>query len=168
MPFEDDDDIEIPNKKGVKQLSSQKSMFENKKNNAAPTPQQFEERVQQITKKNNEYKSRAGELAIQYKKIVLDKTLPQNKNVFAEEVEREILTKMINLAIEINNDEDEQEGMGSLGWITLLMKHQFTVRDKINDLEYQCVLLKRQNEDLFKQLVEIKKTMKVDAVKKDE
>lgn len=167
MPFEEEEKEPVINKKiGLKQVSSQKSMFDTNKSPTAPTPQQFDERVQQVSSKSNDYKIKAGELAVQYKKILADKTLVQNKNVFSEEIEREILTKMVNLAIQINNDEDEQEGMGSLGWITILLKTQFSVRDRLNELEYQLLQLKKQNEELSKQLLELNKTPGLDSASK--
>jgi len=159
MPFEEESG-DIPQKKEIKKVSSQKSIFESKKADAAPSQKSFEEKVQQIAEKNNNYKTRAADLAVQYKKVFLDKTLPQNRNVFSEEIEKEVLTKMVNLAIEINNDPDEDEGMGSLGWITLLLKCQFHLRDRLNELEYKNLQIK-------KELAELKKTSKVDADKKD-
>ena len=126
MSFDAFDDAEegfTSNKKiGLKQVSSQKSIFDKEKE-SKPTQEQFEKKVEEINKKLNDYKSRAAELALSYKKLILDKTLSQNKNIFADEVEKETLSKMVGLAVEINTDENEQEGMGTLGWVTLLLKY---------------------------------------------
>jgi len=155
MPFEDDEVDESKLKKsGLKQVSTKKSIFEADKQEK-PDFQNFEKRVDQIHKKMNDYKSRAGDLAIAYKKLIMDKTLPQNKNVFIEDSEREILSKMVNLAVEINNDEDEQEGMGTLGWITLLLKYFLYHRDRINSLEYAISQLQKSNEELKKKITSI-------------
>ena len=43
---------------------------------------------------------------------------------------------MIHLAVDINNDPNEQEGMGSLTWITLLFSACLSQRDRLNKLEY--------------------------------
>jgi hypothetical protein len=163
MPFdeEQEEDISTNKKVGLKQVSSQKSIFEKTKEDKKINAQNFEKKVEEINKKINDYKSRAAELAVSYKKIILDKTLPQNRNVFAEEIEKETLSKMVSLAIEINNDEDEQEGMGTLGWVTLLLKYFLHHRDRINTLEYQIVELKRE-------IVKLKESKQVDTAKGSE
>lgn len=146
MPFEDDE-IDIPENQKVKlkNVSAQKSMFDNipKK----PSQDEFQEKVKKAQDTNNNYKIRGAELASKFFKILNDKTLKQNKNIFAEELEKEILTEMIQLAAEINNDPNEQEGMGSLSWITLLLKTCFMQRDKINDLEYAVFQIQKKIED---------------------
>lgn len=146
MPFdEDEDDLPADNQKSrLKNVSTQQSIFD--KIPPKPSQKSFEKQVQSIQEKNNQYKQRAAELAIQFKKSVEDKTLPQNKNMFASEIERELLSKMIELAVEINNDPNEQEGMGSLGWIALLLRTILSQRDKINKLEYNLSTLEKKLE----------------------
>lgn len=138
MPFDEEDDNDTPSikskKVGLKQVSSQKSIFESMPKK--PSQEDLEKKVKQIQEKDSSYKTRAAELALQFKKTMDDKTLVQNKNIFAQELEKELLGKMIQLAVEINSDPFEQEGMGSLSWITLLLKTCFNQRDKINKLEY--------------------------------
>lgn len=148
MPFDEESESTKlqKSKLGLRNVSSQKSIFENVPKK--PSQEDFEKKVKDVQENNNSYKQRAAELAIQFKKIVEDKTLPQNKNVFAQELEREVLSKMIQLAVEINNDPNEQEGMGSLGWITLLFKINLMQRDKINNIEYKISLLERKIENL--------------------
>lgn len=145
MPFEEDDSpIQAPNNQGLKQVSSKKSIFESLPKK--PSPEDFEKKVKQTQETNSGYKKRAAELAISFKKILEDKTLSQNKNIFANEFERELLVKMIQLATEINNDPNEQEGMGSLGWIALLFKTVLAQRDRINNLEYNFSILEKKIE----------------------
>jgi hypothetical protein len=165
MSFEEDSG-DIPSKKvSLKQVSSKKSMFDTNKEEK-PSIENFEKRVDQIHKKISDYKSKAGELALAYKKIIFDKTLPQNKNVFIEETEKETLSKMIKLAIEINNDEDEQEGMGTLGWIALILKYFLHHRDRINSLEYLVVQLQRSNDELKKRVEKL--SPNIDSTQKSE
>ena len=74
-----------------------------------------------------------------------DKTLPQNRNILNAETERELMQNMIQLAIEINNDPaEENEGMGSLTWITLLLKTCLSQRDRLNEMEYAFSLLQKR------------------------
>ena len=129
-------------KAGLKQMSGQKSMFENKPK--PPTQQQFQEQVQEANEKLTDYKKRASELFTQFNKTVADKTLASNRNVLNIDAERELLQNMIQLAMEINNDPNEQDCMGSLTVITCLMKINLAQRDRINDLEHGLVQLKKR------------------------
>lgn len=136
MPFEDEYD-ELPTKQqqsGLKKLSSQKSMFENVPKK--PTQEEADKKAHAVHNRGSSYKIRAAELALQFNKAMSDKTLKIHKTIFSSEIEQELLTNMIGLAIEINADPMEQENMGSLSWITLLLRTCFAQRDKINYLEY--------------------------------
>lgn len=136
MPFEEEYD-ELPEKQpkaGLKTLSSQKSIFENAPKK--PSQEETDKKAHAIHERGSSYKMRAAELALQFNKAMADKTLKGNKTIFASEIEQELLTKMIGLAIEINADPAEQEDMGSLSWITLLLRTCFAQRDRINYLEY--------------------------------
>lgn len=148
MPFDEEDDSlpQQPNRLGLKNVSSQKSIFESipKK----PTQEDFDKKVKIAQDKSINYKQKASELAVSFKKTMEDRTLFQNKNVFTNDLERELLSKMIQLAVEINNDPNEQEGMGSLGWITLLFKTALSLRDRNNLLEYKILQLERKLENL--------------------
>lgn len=138
MPF-DDEDNEQPSlqsqKVGLKNVSSQKSMFDAMPKK--PSQEDLDVKVKQIQERASHYKAKAADLASQFNRTMADKTLPQNKNMFQKEIEKEILSQMVQLAIDINNDPGEKEGMGSLSWIVLLLKTCLSQRDKINQLEYQ-------------------------------
>jgi hypothetical protein len=89
-----------------------------------------------------------------------DKTLPQNRNMFQKEVEKELLGKMVQLAVDINSDPIEQyDGMGSLGWITLLLRTCFGQRDKINLLEYRVEQLEKNSDSLSKEIAGVAKAL---------
>ena len=166
MPFDEEDDSDINSKPkiGLKFKNVDKSSSTQKK----ATQEQFEKKVQEVQEKNSSYKRRASELAIQFKKVIEDKTLPQNKNIFANEIERELLANMIDLAVEINNDPNEQDGMGSLSWITLLLKTVISQRDKINKLEYALYNFdKKLDPSNISSLIQ-KELKDIDKNKKDE
>jgi hypothetical protein len=135
MPFDEEEESqEVALKTGLKNVSSQKSIFD-----AIPkrqTQEDFTKKVNNVQEQVSSHKSRAAELSSHYNKIMADKTLKQNKNIFAKDMERELLTKMAQLAIDVNNDQHEHEGMGSLSWIVLLLKTCLNQRDKINQLEF--------------------------------
>lgn len=148
MPFDEDEPKEFEAKIGLKPINGQQSMFNKPRR---PTQQEFQQKVQNVQEKLSGYKKRAAELFIAFNKSMADKTLMQNKNVLNNEIEREMLQDMIQLAIDINNDPNEQEGMGSLTWITLLFKTCLAQRDRINQIEYMMSYLQKQvdNNDLI-------------------
>lgn len=133
MSFDDNNNGSGPKKGGLK-LNNANSMFAN--NPKKPSKQEFEQKIQESKERNQDYKERAMALAISFRKILDDKTVPQNKNDFNTEIEREILTNLTNLALDMNTDEQEDEGMGSLGLIALLFRCMLIQRDKINILDY--------------------------------
>jgi len=144
MPFdeEDSDQPEQSKKVTLKNVSSQKSIFESMPKKQ--TPEEFEQKVRKVQERTSHYKAKAADLATQFNKAMSDKTLSQNKNMFQQDMEKDLLRQMIELAVEINNDGREQEGMGSLSWITLLLKTCFSQRDKINRLEYAVSQLEKK------------------------
>jgi hypothetical protein len=141
LPFGEEEVLKTQ-KVGLKNVSSQKSIFDDMPKK--PTQADLEKKVSQMQERESSYKIRAAELALQYNKMISDKTLRQNKNIFDTEVEKELLTKMAQLATEINNDRTEAEGMGSLAWISLLLKISFYQRDRINHLEYSLLQMEKK------------------------
>jgi hypothetical protein len=139
MPFDEEYDNDQPSvqsqKVGLKNVSSQKSIFDNMPKK--PTQEDLDRKVKKVEERASGYKAKAAELVVQFNKSMADKTLPQNKNMFQKEVEMELLREMIKLAQEINSSVHEREGEGSLSWITILLKNSFVQRDRINVLEYQ-------------------------------
>lgn len=147
MPFdeEDNDQPSIQSQKlGLKNVSSQKSIFESMPKK--PTQKEFDQTVRKVQERASGYKSKTADLAVQFNKAMLDKTLPQNKNMFQQELEMELLRNMIRLAQEVNADPMEREGEGSLSWITLLLRTCFSQRDKINRLEYTLSQLEKKSD----------------------
>ena len=147
MPFEEEDKPSVQSQKiGIKKASSQKSIFEAMPKK--PSPEEFEKKVQQIQEKSTGYQGKAQELAIQFNKAMIDKTLPQNKNMFQQEIELDLLRNMVKLAQEVNSDPNEKEGEGSLSWIIVLLKTCFNQRDRINLLEYTLTQFEKKIETL--------------------
>jgi hypothetical protein len=130
-----------PRKTGLK-LSNEKSLL-----NAIPkqpTKEDFEQKAAAVNQQLNDYSNRAVDLALQFKKALEDKTLLQNKSPFAFDAERELLSKLTQLGQDMNTDEYEKEGQGSLGLVLLLFRSVLIQRDKINSLEYSLSELERE------------------------
>lgn len=143
VPFEDDalDD------ETIKSEALKANPFFKKKGNK-PSASDFEKAADEKNNKVNSYKDRAAELASSFKKILDDKTLLQNKNVFSLDLEKEIISNLAKLAIDMNTDENEIEGIGSVSIITLLLRASIIQRDKINSLEYKASLLENRVKEL--------------------
>jgi len=154
MPFDDeykDLSKEPPKQSGLKQVSSQKSIFEGRPR--PPSQEDLDKRVQKIQENNSSHKQDMASLAAQFLKVMGDKTLPENKNIFAQDMERELLIKMVNLAESIDNDEDEPKmGSGTLGWVTILLKLCLNQRDRLNQLEYALIQQNKKIESITKAL----------------
>lgn len=159
MPFDEDDDNEQPSvqsqKIGLKNISTQKSIFESLPKK--PSVEEFDKKVQKVHERASSHKAKAADLAMQFNKSMSDKTLKVNKTIFVSEIEQDLLGRMVQLAIEINADPAEQEGMGSLSWITLLLKTCFNQRDRINSLEYTLSQIEKKMESTISS--EIKKAL---------
>jgi len=154
MPFDEEDiDLSKDTKRGgLKKVSSQKSIFD--KMPKKPTIN-INDAAKDIEKRKLTYKEIAAELSLQFKKAMADKTLPENKNVFQIEAEQEMLSEMVKLAVDVNNDEYEDEGMGSLMWVILLLKTNLNLRNQINLLEYELIQQKKSVNKLEKMSEEI-------------
>ena len=153
VPFGGNEEQPSPqsHKIGLKKVSTQQSVLDSVP--TKPTQEQFTQQVQRIQERDSSYKARAAQLVTEFNKAMSDKTLSQNKNMFQKEIEIELLRSMIRLAQEINENEKEREGEGSLSWITILLKHCFTQRDRINNLEFQL-------NEINKKLLELDKPKK--------
>jgi hypothetical protein len=133
--FDDDENDSKIKKSNLKQVSAQKSIFDSMPKK--PSQDDLNRKVQDIQDKDMSFKVTAMDLTSQYKKSIADKTLKQNKSVFAAELEQELVGKMIQLGLQINDDEmQKHNGSGSMGWIILLLKTCLYQRDRINDLEH--------------------------------
>lgn len=142
MPF--DEKKEYAPKQTLKQIPGQKSMFDNKPR--PPTQQEFQQQVQESQDQVAGYKKRAAELFTQFNKLMADKTLPQNRNVFNTETEKELIGNMVKLAQAMNLDQNENEGDGTLTWVIALLTTTLRQRDRINELEYSLNSLQKKLE----------------------
>jgi len=122
-------------------LDNKKSRFSTKVNNK----EEFEQKVISTNKKMQSHLVEAFELGKQYKDLLDNKTITDNKTFLAESKEKEIIGKLINYAVKINTDQNELEGMGSVALITLLLKCVIKMRDRYNDIEYKYHLLERNH-----------------------
>ena len=145
-PFEDDEVIDKP-KVTLKKVSSQKSFLEAVEKK--PSKEDLEKNAKIINDKKSAHKIKAAEINRKFYKALTDKTLAKNRKVFQNDIEREILSEMIQVANDINNDPLENEGIGTLVILVPLLKTCFSQRDKINDLEYSVFVLEKKIENIL-------------------
>lgn len=106
---------------------------------------QFDANANKTIEHYNEQTNKAVDVISRYVSLVKDRTLSRNRNVIAADVEREIREQMINLALDLNNDENEPDnGKGSIVVLTVLAKIILLYRDRLNDLEFEVQQLRRE------------------------
>lgn len=145
MPFDEE----------IEDLSKLKMFGKNEKSMFKPQIQDedFEDKVKEIEKRKQKYRQTIANLSLQFKKIIEDKTLIQNKNELSKTIEADTLKEIVELAGKINADQNEQEGMGSLLLCTILLKALIIFRDRENSLEYKLHLLEKRIDE-FPSLIE--------------
>ena len=131
---------------GVK-LNSSKSMFA-KDPVQIPQKETFEKQADEFFEETQDRKQQAVELVQQFWSFVKDETLVSNKGPVKKNLEKEIVSKLLNFASEMNNDPKEPEGAGSVAVITLLLKAVLYLRDCNNDLGYRLAKLERGQKNM--------------------
>ena len=107
--------------------------------------ERFEENADKTIKYHQDKGSKAIEVISRYLKMAEDKTLVRNRGSIANDVEREIRQQIIQLALDMNNDENEEDnGKGSVVVLSAVTKIILLYRDRLNDLEYEIQQLKRE------------------------
>lgn len=145
MEDKDDDDKKL--KTGLK-IDNSKSKFSPKKYI------DIEASARNISKKMEGRKQLAYELGIKFLDILKDRTLSKNKNEMTRSMEKEIVSNLVQFAVDTNNDESELEGMGSVALCTLLFRANLRMRDVLNDADYKMA---QHAEQIKKMKLEIEK-----------
>ena len=104
----------------------------------------FDQKATEAFKRIETYKSRFWELSGQFKNMILDKVLPENKTSISKDIENEVLNKLVQIASEMNADATQPEGFGSITLNMLLMKMMLIQRDSINTLLFKVSKLESE------------------------
>lgn len=127
---------------GVK-LNRDKSKFSKQE-----SPETFENLADATHDHLMDRKDRAVKLVKQFWDAVQDTTLADAKGPLAKKVEAELITNLLSLGRELNTDENEPEGSGSIALITLLLKTIMRQRDVRNDLAFKLDSLEKKLDKL--------------------
>ena len=108
-----------------------------------PTSEVFEQKANEALKRIEGYKKRFWELSGQFKAMITDRVLVDNKSPIAKNIEGEVLNNLVQVASEMNADATQPEGFGSITLDMLLMKMLLLQRDTINAMAYKISELEK-------------------------
>ena len=137
--FFDEDENDFKPKKGLK-ISQSKTVAPN--DNKKKIEENFHQQVEEIEKNKKEYQSDLNYLSTQVIRMIQDKTLARNKNNLQKDNEKSNLEQIVNLARELDIDENEPINAGSISLITLILALSLKQRDRLNELEFEVSQLK--------------------------
>lgn len=152
--FDADNAIELPEEDAPRiKLDRSKSKFAKQPD----TKVQFQKQAEDVHEHLQQARVDAVQLGQEFMKFFNSKILPDNIGPIEKSFQQEIMKKLINFAIETNNDPyQEQDGMGSVGMITLLFNSLFKIKNKCNLLEYSYEQLASKVAGLEKELSSFK------------
>ena len=143
--FDDDQESNTKNIKGLK-LTNEKSSVK------VPRPQVNVKAMRDKILSDKKYKDEVGwNFAKAFLATMKNKTLAENKDPNEKEGEDKLLLQYIEFARIVNNDEGEEECLGAMAIITMLLRGLLIQRDRMNELEYTVKDLKRQVKTLEEQ-----------------
>lgn len=121
-------------------LNSSKSQFQKETDSRS-----FEEKASEIIQTEEERKKRIADLVLKFWSLTKDKTLDSQKGPLRKNLELEIISGLINISQEMNNDlNDKNEGTGSIGLSQLLLKSIFYLKGELNEALYRINLLEKE------------------------
>ena len=94
---------------------------------------------------SQEIQSKLGwELTTKLLSMFKDKTLKENKDNPYLEAEAGVLKDYVDFVRLINSDETQEEGIGTVGFTIAIAKCALLQRDRLNEVEYEMSLLKKE------------------------
>lgn len=138
---------EVKATRGVKLRNRSADQREQEKKEREEYKARFDDNAEKTVKYHQEQGNHVIQTIQRYMKMADDKTLSRNKGGIAGDVEREIRQDLIQLALDLNNDEfEEDNGKGSVIVLSAVTKILMQYRDRINELEFEIQQLKRSQQ----------------------
>jgi len=125
-------------------LDSSKSRFASKSGEKRVAAVNLQDKVSEFKEHEKKLAQEIMELSRNYMGFIRNKVVRENKSPIEDDLEKETVQKLIQISMELNNDDTQPEGIGSLGLINLLFRSVLAQRDIINNLEHKYVQLERQ------------------------
>ncbi len=132
--------------KGLK-ITNEKSTVAAPVNNN-PGAEAFQQAASEAANRLTEYKKRSWDLGVKFKGLMESSILPENKSALLKDLEAEVLGQLSQLANDINNDDTQPEGTGSVALAQLMMKMMLLQRDLCSKQRYKIEKLDRLVDDL--------------------
>jgi len=104
----------------------------------------FQKAADEAAGRISEYKERAWDLGVKFKSVMESTIIPENKTMLNKDFESETLQKLAVLASDINTDETQLEGSGSVALCQLIMKMMILQKDQISMLRYQIEVMSKK------------------------
>ncbi len=142
VPFQEHEKIE--KKTSNVKLDASKSRFASKANDKQTSSGNLHDQVSEFKEHEKQVAQEIMSLSRTYMGFIKNKTVRENKSPIEDDLEKETVQKLIQISMELNNDDTQPEGIGSLGLINLLFRSVLAQRDIINNLEYRYELLNRK------------------------
>ena len=152
QPYEFDDD-----KAELKQTKTLKINNDNSSVKVEPPLPNVKENINKILASEDEQKKIVFTLTTKLLSIIKDRTLDENKDQNTRDNEKKVFSEYANFAMVINSSENYEEGYGTLSYISALSRCILLQRDRINELEYETVKLRKSVEDILKAKAETNK-----------
>ena len=149
--FRDDESDSLPEGNTGLKISGNKSRYAKDPDEKNPTTEDFENAVVGMKNTELDVKNRIADASTKYRSLIKDRTVSENKSPLKQSLEQEVVKELSDLGLHLNNDQSRPEGIGSIGLCNLLMQINFQQRDRMNNLAYEIVKLKRIIETLVRE-----------------
>lgn len=112
----------------------------------------FQQAASEAADRLTEYKKRSWDLGIKFKGLMESSVLPENKTTLLKDLEVETLGQLSQLANDINNDDTQPEGTGSVALSQLIMKMLLLQKDICSKQRFQIEKLEKTVSGLDKKI----------------
>ena len=127
---------------------------------AKPSKEEFNKTVAKNENASLDYNNRAVDVALKFRAAIESTVLAQNKTTNDSLAEKDLIRDIVQLATDMNNDELQEEGIGSVAIISLVLRNLLTQRDRINSIDHKNFLLEAKVAELTSKLEELDKKQK--------
>jgi hypothetical protein len=108
----------------------------------------FQQAASEAADRLAEYKKRSWDLGVKFKGLMESSILPENKSALIKDLESETLSQLSQLANDINTDDGQPEGAGSVALSQLIMKMLLLQKDMCSQQKYKIEKLEKLVDEL--------------------